>query len=478
MKYLKKTHFFLSILSIPTSKVSRLGIFLNYKLILFERQSMRFIFLTPVLLTFAAFSADNSDLLLERYQNACNSVVNQRGLAPGDMEVLEILRDDLHDWNSSNDELDTLAAELQLTLWIGDNELADELFHLLIATQLDNPAIGLAWSRFALELPDADEEAIFGELISLYPTSPKVVLDWAIQLDKKNRYSQARNAIDGLDVEERLKPDVIGVYADLLFADNRFKEAIAELDQADATTLTANPAQKASLESKRTRYNSIDKKWEDELAIRESEAELDDLPRVLMITSRGPIILELYEDHAPNTVANFISLAESGYYDGTSFHRVLPKFMVQAGDPISRDKTSTQSGTGGPGYTIRDEHTGEDIRYHFAGSLSMAKTAAPNSGGSQFFLTHLPTSHLDGRHTVFGRILDGLEIARAIEKGDEIITVTVIRKREHEYLPEKLGPNGQPLIESTLEDLIDTSKTVKPILDKSRKPSLNSSSNQ
>ena len=236
-------HFFLSILSIPTSKVSRLGIFLNYKLILFERQSMRFIFLTPVLLTFAVFSADNSDLLLERYQNACNSVVNQRGLAPGDMEVLEILRDDLHDWNSLNDELDTLAAELQLTLWIGDNELADELFHLLIATQLDNPAIGLAWSRFALELPDADEEAIFGELISLYPTSPKVVLDWAIQLDKQNRYSQARNAIDGLDVEERLKPDVIGVYADLLSADNRFDEAIAELDQADATTLTANPAQ-------------------------------------------------------------------------------------------------------------------------------------------------------------------------------------------------------------------------------------------
>ena len=85
------------------SKVSRLGIFLNYTLILFERQSMRFIFLTPVLLTFAVFSADNSDLLLERYQNACNSVVNQRGLAPGDMEVLEILSDDLHDWNSLND---------------------------------------------------------------------------------------------------------------------------------------------------------------------------------------------------------------------------------------------------------------------------------------------------------------------------------------------------------------------------------------
>jgi cyclophilin family peptidyl-prolyl cis-trans isomerase len=439
---------------------------------------MRLIFLAPALFTFAAFSADKGDLLLERFQSACNSVLNQHGLAPGDMKVIEALRSDLHDWNSSNDEIDTLAAELQLTLWIGDNELADELFHLLIATQTDNPAIGLSWSRFALEQPDADEEAIFRELMSLYPTSPEVVLDWATQLDKRNRYSEARNAIDGLDVEERLNPDVIGVYADLLFADNRFDDAIAELDQADATTLITNPAQKALLETKRTKYNSISKKWEEELAIRESEAEMDDLPRIHMITSKGPIILELYEDHAPNTVANFISLSESGYYDGTRFHRVLPKFMVQGGDPISRDKTSTQAGTGGPGYTIVDEHTTEDIRNHFAGSLSMAKTSAPNSGGSQFFLTHLPTSHLDGRHTVFGRILDGLEIARAIEKGDEIFTVTVIRKRGHEYLPEKLGPNGQPLIESTLEDLTDTSETVKPILDKSRKPSLNSSSNQ
>ncbi|MBC8202366.1 MAG: peptidylprolyl isomerase [Planctomycetes bacterium] len=195
---------------------------------------------------------------------------------------------------------------------------------------------------------------------------------------------------------------------------------------------------------------------------------MDDLPRVQMITSKGPILLELYEDHAPNTVANFISLAETGYYDGTRFHRVLPKFMAQGGDPNSREGASGQAGSGGPGYTIKDEHTGEDIRHHFAGSLSMAKTSAPNSGGSQFFLTHLPTSHLDGRHTVFGRIVDGLEIARSIEKDDDIITVTVIRKRDHEYLPEKLGPNGQPLVEDTVEE------TAKPVL---KKPTLNSSSN-
>jgi len=436
---------------------------------------MRITYFIPLLLTFTAFSADKSDLLLQRYKNACSSIVNQHGLAPGDLAVIESLQQDLNDWNKTNKEVETLAAELQLTLWLGDEEMSDSLFRLLMETQPENSAIGLAWSRFALSLEDADEEAIFEELISLYPTSTQVVLDWAAQLDKQNRFAEARNVIDGLDVEDRLQPDVIGLYADLLVADNRFDDAIAKLDQADATALTENPAQKSSIDGRRARYSDAVKKWEDELAIRESEAEMDDLPRVQMITSKGPILIELYEDHAPNTVANFVSLAENGYYDGTRFHRVLPKFMAQGGDPLSRDAANAQAGTGGPGYTISDEHTGEDIRNHFAGSLSMAKTAAPNTGGSQFFLTHLPTSHLDGRHTVFGRILEGLEIARAIEKNDEIVTVTIIRKRDHDYLPEKLGPNGQPIAESTIEDT--TSNSEKPLLDKSRKPSLNSSSN-
>ena len=97
------------------------------------------------------------------------------------------------------------------------------------------------------------------------------------------------------------------------------------------------------------------------------------------------------------------------------------------------------TGEGGPGYNIKDEHTNDDYRNHFAGSLSMAKTAAPNTGGSQFFLTHLPTPHLDGRHTVFGRITSGLDTARAIEKDDEIITIMIVRKRDHEYELEKFG---------------------------------------
>jgi len=452
----------------PRGNTPRLGIFPTYELM--KGYYMRFIFLlTPLLLTITSFSADTNDAILQRYKVACDSVMNQRGFAEGDLKTIRKLRDDLTNCNEKNSATETLAAELQLTMWLGENEKIDNLFRLLIATQPDNPAIGLAWSRFAMELPDADSEAIFSELITLYPTSPEVVLDWATQLDKQNRFTQALSALEGLDDEEFTKPEAASLLGDLLFANNRFVEAIAALDAVDASALESNPASNASIQSRRTRFTDISSRWEDELAIRETEEAMDDLPRVQMITSKGPILLELYEDHAPNTVANFISLADTGYYDGTRFHRVLPKFMAQGGDPNSREGASGQAGSGGPGYTIKDEHTGEDIRNHFAGSLSMAKTSAPNTGGSQFFLTHLPTSHLDGRHTVFGRIVNGLDIARSIEKDDDIISVTILRKRDHEYLPEKLGPNWQPLKEDVVQD------TSTP--DVTKKPTLNSSSN-
>ncbi|MDP6693327.1 MAG: peptidylprolyl isomerase [Phycisphaerales bacterium] len=431
---------------------------------------MRLLFLTPLLITITVYSADTSESLLVRFQVARDSVVNQQGFAPGDLEVIKSLRNDLSTWNNSNNDANTLAAELQLTLWLNDNERADELFRLLIATQPENPAIGLAWSRFAMNLPNADSEVIFTELLRLYPTSSEVVLDWATQLDKQNRFSEALGVLSGLDSDELTTPETAGLLSDLLFAENRFEEALAALERVDKKTLADNPAQKASIDSRITRYNEILTKWEHELAIRETEATIDDLPRVQLITSKGPILLELFEDHAPNTVANFISLAQSGYYDGTRFHRVLPKFMAQGGDPNSRTDASGQAGGGGPGYNIKDEHTLDDIRHHFAGSLSMAKTAAENSGGSQFFLTHLPTSHLDGRHTVFGRIVDGLNIARSIEKDDDIMTMTIIRKRDHEYTPEKLGPDGKPLVVDSFEDTIKSNETT-PVT--TRKPTLN-----
>ena len=180
-------------------------------------------------------------------------------------------------------------------------------------------------------------------------------------------------------------------------------------------------------------------KVEAEMAKRAAEAEADDLPRVKIETTKGTIVVELFENEAANTVANFISLVEQHFYDGTPFHRVIPQFMAQGGDP-------TGTGTGGPGYAIACECETPGARKHFLGSLSMAH-AGKNTGGSQFFLTFRPTEHLDGRHTVFGRVIEGYDVLpklqrtegeRAGGEPDRILKAEVLRKRDHEYVPDKL----------------------------------------
>lgn len=181
--------------------------------------------------------------------------------------------------------------------------------------------------------------------------------------------------------------------------------------------------------------------WAKEQEIRAAEAKADNLPRVKMKTSKGDLVIELYEDQAPNTVANFIALVEKGFYNGLTFHRVLPGFMAQGGCPDG-------TGAGGPGYTIKCECVRPDYRKHFRGTLSMAH-AGRDTGGSQFFLTFLATPFLDGKHTVFGRVIEGLDVLPKIQRRDPddprgpapdtILEATVIRKRDHAYTPET-GP--------------------------------------
>ena len=149
------------------------------------------------------------------------------------------------------------------------------------------------------------------------------------------------------------------------------------------------------------------------------------LPQVTLHTNKGAIVLELAEDDAPNTVANFVSLAEKGFYNGVVFHRVIADFMIQGGDP-------TGTGRGGPGYVIADEFSPR-LR-HARGVLSMAN-AGPNTGGSQFFITHVACPHLDGKHAVFGRVIEGMDVVDSIRQGDRIEKVTVDRKRSHPYRP-------------------------------------------
>ncbi len=133
-------------------------------------------------------------------------------------------------------------------------------------------------------------------------------------------------------------------------------------------------------------------------------------------TGRGDIVLELHADKAPNTVANIEKLATHGFYDGLTFHRVIANFMIQGGCPSG-------TGTGGPGYQFDDEFD-DELRHDGPGVLSMAN-AGPNTNGSQFFITHVPCPHLDGKHSVFGRVIEGQDVVDSIAQGDVMETVTI-----------------------------------------------------
>jgi peptidyl-prolyl cis-trans isomerase B (cyclophilin B) len=133
-------------------------------------------------------------------------------------------------------------------------------------------------------------------------------------------------------------------------------------------------------------------------------------------TNKGVIELELYPQQAPKTVNNFVFLAREGFYDGVSFHRVIDNFVIQGGDP-------TGTGSGGPGYTFEDE-VKENPLIHERGSISMAN-AGPNTNGSQFFIAHSPQPHLNGKHTVFGKVINGLDVVDSIREDDKMEHVTI-----------------------------------------------------
>lgn len=142
-----------------------------------------------------------------------------------------------------------------------------------------------------------------------------------------------------------------------------------------------------------------------------------------LITERGTIVADLFDEEVPNTVANFEKLANQGFYDGTRFHRVIPDFVVQGGDPLSRDPNNLRVGSGGPGYKIKCE-THLNVHRHVAGTLSMAH-AGKDTGGSQFFICHSAQRHLDGVHTVFGQVTSGLEVVGRITPAAVVDSIRV-----------------------------------------------------
>lgn len=157
--------------------------------------------------------------------------------------------------------------------------------------------------------------------------------------------------------------------------------------------------------------------------------QLSDFPpneatQATIATSKGDVVIRLFRDEAPLTTLNFITLADSGFYDGIVFHRIIPGFMSQVGDPLTKDPNKKDLwGTGNPGYAIADEF-GPGLTHDKAGVVSMANSG-PNTGGSQFFITHEETPWLDSKHAVFGQVTDGMDVVLSLEVGDTITGITL-----------------------------------------------------
>lgn len=285
-------------------------------------------------------------------------------------------------------------------------------------------------------LPKIEEAAI--KRLSASPDDKDAKLFLAKILDdslEKDDYPRAYRLVhllldNGFDENELLADQVVAA-----FGTDHFEEAETAFKKLRDKMLPIDDR----VGQNGVMATELKKKWAREEEFRKKDAEANDLPRVKMSTTKGDIVIELYENEAPDTVGNFVSLVQKKFYDGLPFHRVLPHFMAQGGDPKG-------DGSGGPGYQIYCECYEDDARDHFAGTLSMAH-AGKNTGGSQFFLTFQATPHLDGKHTVFGRVIEGQDVLSKITRrepgglsgpeADRILKAEVIRKRGHEYVPNK-----------------------------------------
>jgi cyclophilin family peptidyl-prolyl cis-trans isomerase len=373
------------------------------------------------------------------FRNLYESLRAKGGVAAADQNVIGALRQRAAAFNEAHPgDPRGLALELQLSQWLDDRQRVDELFARLVAAAGD-VEIGLAWARYHERLEDSTQlGAIHDRLAELFPDDPEVLIGRAGFHRASNRYGRAAEILAEADLDPATYPNAALVLSECLFAEHRYQEAVEVLEAIPQVALDGQPSVSRSVEQAIPVRREYVELWDQEQQIRSAEAAAGDLPRAEVLTSRGRIVVELFENEAPNTVANFIALAESGFYEGTTFHRVIENFMAQGGDPNTKPGATGPPGSGSPGYRIPDEHDREGARKHFSGSLAMAKTDTPHSGGCQFYITHTAPAHLNGKHTVFGRVVEGLEVARGLEVGDVIERVSVLSKRDHDYKPQTL----------------------------------------
>lgn len=280
--------------------------------------------------------------------------------------------------------------------------------------------------------------------VKVLEADPEDVTAGAFLLDR-NHYAQAIELTERLMKAGTKTPAVVTAAVRANFNSNNFDRAAELAVEGEEQGLLYRIPGRFYPEELPVEIPKYQEYWEREQELREEEDQAGDdaakrLPRVALQTDRGPIVLELFENQAPNTVANFISLVEKDFYDGTSFHNVVDDSVVEGGDPNSKDDDPSDDGTGGPGYTIKSEGWQSNARKHFRGSLSMANNGR-DTGGSRFFLARNPTDRWNAKegssvgHTVFGRVVKGMPIVDAMKQGDKLIKAKVLVKRNHEYKP-------------------------------------------
>ena len=347
------------------------------------------------------------ETLRARYARLVEGIRDGGGLYEQDRPVVRsVLRDVDAFLEESPANAAARAMELQLALWLDeDADRIDAAYTALEELRPDDPDLALAALRWRAGAGRIDGEALsaaWAALADRFPEQSAVVLEHVRRLKDQVRYDAMIDVLEGMDLEAADEPELLVLLAEARFAQHEFDAALEALDAVG--TLGARQFRlRTRADELRGWIEETRELWAEEQELRAAEASADDLPRVAIETARGTIVVELFEDSAPNTVANFVTLARSGFYAGTSFHRFIPDFMVQGGDINSKEGVEGTPGTGNPGYRIPDEHgEGFDARAHFRDSLAMANTGAPDSGGSQVYFTHKPTPWLNDRHTVFG----------------------------------------------------------------------------
>ena len=281
-----------------------------------------------------------------------------------------------------------------------------------------------------------------------FPDDAEATFAYARRLRYANRYNDTRILLETLPDDLLLRPDIGVLYSDSLYMDHHFRQSIEHLLAFEGNVDHAYQAHNRDRDWRLNTRPKMIEYWETEQAIREEQSGAN--PQVRLLINGNPVLLELHAINAPTTVANFLSLVRSGFFTDTPFHSVRAGFVSQGGVPDGE----TFPSYAGPGYSIADESDRTDARSHFSGSIAMAKVSEDQLVGSQFYITHVPAHHLNGRSPVFGHVLEGLDVVRAMRGGERLDSIEIVRPGTAE-LPQDfdiLTPDGVTIRHSELHD--------------------------